>query len=190
MKQFLFSLLLIFLLSTVSGQDADADYKKQQVTLKEPVQTGGLEIYYMPPVGLQSSIIRNRDVDFMTSTYTIPATGTYLVVINASAISNATYVFTATSGVSVYDETGIIYLKKISSPAGVYNVKYDFFAKYTDNTATSSLMRYVTLPVSQTAVITFTAGESIIVGGRVNSRGTPTYTWNVNYIQVVLVKLR
>lgn len=190
MKQFLFSLLFVFLLSTVLGQDADADYIKQQVTIKKPVQTGDLEIYYMPTVGLQSSIVRNRDVDFTTSTYIIPATGTYLVVINASGINNSTYVFTATSGVSVYDETGFIYLKKIGSPAGVYNVKSDFFAKFTDNTATSSLMRYVTLPVSQTAVIRFTAGESIIVGGRVNSRGTPAYTWNVNYIQVVLVKLK
>jgi hypothetical protein len=144
------------------------------------------EIYMMGPEDSFTSTTRNTNVDFVNTTFTIPATGWYLIVINAWGNNNSSY--TVSSG--NYDDTGYLYLKKTTDPAGFYIVLHSFFSRFIDIDGGNITTRYISPPVSRSFVRQFDAGDEIILGAIVNAAGSPSGSWGFSNAQADVIRIK
>ncbi len=145
------------------------------------------DVYTLPPQTSMSSTVRNSDVDFNSTLFTIPDTGWYLIIINAEAENGNSYQYSS----GVYDEGGYIYLRNAADPinGGKYFL-HRFAAKTADQNDPSLTFRYPPQSVSHSMVRKFDAGTQIIVGAIVQSVGTPTSPWNVYSVNGTIIRIK
>jgi hypothetical protein len=134
-----------------------------------------------------SSTVRNSDVDFSSTLFTIPDTGWYLIIINAEAENGASFTFST----GVYDEAGYIYLRNAADPinTGKYFL-HRFASKTSDQNDPGLFFRFPPQTVNHSMVRKFNEGEQIIVGGHVQSVGTPTSPWNVYSVNGTIIRIK
>lgn len=145
------------------------------------------DVFTLPPQTSMSSTVRNSDVDFSSTLFTIPDTGWYLIIINAEAENGNSYQFSS----GVYDEGGYIYLRNAADPinGGKYFL-HRFAAKTADQNDPSLTFRYPPRTVNHSMVRKFDAGTQIVVGAVVQSVGTPTTSWNVYSVNGTIIRIK
>ncbi len=145
------------------------------------------DVYALPSQASMTSTVRNSDVDFSSTLFTIPDTGWYLIIINAEAEIPSSYTFST----GVYDEGGYIYLRNVADPINGGKYFYHrFAAKTADQNDPGLFFRYPPQSVSHSMVRKFNEGEQIIVGGLVQSVGTPTSAWNVYSVNGTIIRIK
>jgi hypothetical protein len=144
------------------------------------------EIYMMGPEVPIESTTRGSNVDFANTAFTIPATGWYLIVINALGYNANSY--NVDSG--NYDQNGFLYLKKTTDPAGLYIMLHQFFFSYIDIDGTVATIRYIWPPLSLSLVRQFNAGDEIILGALVNANGSPGGSWGFTSTKADVIRIK